>query len=440
MEKEVVLATTRKNAKASLGVEIDLFTKHIDAIGHVLIGMVFAVQEASKMAKNKLRNFERDECNVLEDDEGRTVNIPSTHFKEWKRLARKYEHFEVSRVLLPRSLLVSLISQYDAYLGRILRTIFIRKPEILNGSEKKFSFDMLSEFASIDAAREYLLEKEVETILRSSHAEQFKWMEKAFDVPLTKGLDNWPSFMEITERRNLFVHTDGVVSSQYMSVCNLHKCTLDESTKEGERLNVPQGYFSTAHKCIYEIGVKLGHVLWRKLFPEEREEADDNYNRLTYDLIDNGKFDLAIRLLDFGCNQFKKFSNESNQLIMTVNRAQAYKWNGQENICKNILKDIDWSAKGDQFRIANFALVDDWENAAKVMVRIGREGSVSVTDYRDWPLFSELRKQGIFLTTYEEIFGESFSGSSEVKKTEKPALSEDSANDEGKSESDGNGV
>lgn len=436
MTNQNTLPKGKNAAKASFGSEIDLFTKHIDAIGHVLIGMVVALQEASKRSQNKLVSFEDRVCNVVENDQGRTVTIPSMHVKEWRGLKRKYEHFGISRGLLPRSLLVSLISQYDAYLGRILRTIFVRKPEILNSADKQISFEMLSKFASIDAAREYVLEKEVENILRSSHAEQFKWMENTFKLPLTKDLEIWPAFMEITERRNLFVHTDGMVSSQYMTVCKLHKCTLDESINEGDRLDVPQGYFNAAHKCIYEIGVKLGHVLWRKLFPDEREAADDNYNRLTYDLIENGKFDLAIRLLDFGCNEFKKFSNEINELVMTVNRAQAYKWNGQEEICRKIMRNIDWSAKGDQFRIANFALAEDWESVRKVMVRIGRDGPVSMDCYRDWPLFVELRKQEIFLTTYEEIFGEKFGDGLEVKKTEIPSSAEESAMNEGNAEAD----
>jgi len=73
--------------------------------------------------------------------------------------------------LLPRSLLASLISQYDAYLGRILRVIFVKRPEILNSSDKKLAFATLNQFNSIESAREYVLEKEVEAILRSSHAD-----------------------------------------------------------------------------------------------------------------------------------------------------------------------------------------------------------------------------------------------------------------------------
>lgn len=407
--------------------EIALFTKHLDAIGDVLIGMVMAIQEVTKRSKEELFKFEDEHCEVEEDEDARKVKVPSTHYREWKKLSRKYEHFELSRALLPRSLLVSLVSQYDAYLGRLLRVVFLRKPEILNGSDKKLSFESLNSFSSIGEAREYILEKEVEGILRSSHLDQFKWMERTFDLPLTKGLKSWPSFIELTERRNLFVHTDGVISSQYISVCKLHKYPLEADSVEGKKLGVPQKYFREAHATIYEIGVKLGHVLWRKLFPEERDKADSQLTDLAFELIDRGKYSLAIRILDFACDELKKFSNEGHQLTFVVNRAQAYKWNGDDDKCRRIMKSVDWSAKGDQFRLADAVLSEDWDRAGKVMRRIGKDGPVDQNDYRDWPLFRNLRKQDLFLKTYADVFGEDFSRLTEVKKLAAP---EPEANDE----------
>jgi hypothetical protein len=418
--------------RATFGPEIDLFTSHVEAIGGVLIGMVLAVQEMTKTAKNRLSAFEDDHCEVTEEvDVLRTIKIQYADFKEWTNLQRQYEHFELSRVLLPRSLLVSLISQYDAYLGRLLRTVFVRKPEILNTSERKISFETLTQFSSLDEVREHILEKEVEAILRSSHADQFNWMEKTFGLSLTKDLPSWPTFVEITERRNLFVHTDGIVSSQYMAVCKLHGCRLDGSTKEGGQLGVPQGYFKAAHDCIYEIGVKLGHVLWRKLFPGEREEADSNFSRLTYDLIDKQEYELAIRLLDFGCDYFKKFSNEVNALTFVVNRAQAYKWRGDEKRCKSIMSAVDWSAKEDKFRLADAVLAEDWSRAALIMKRLGHQGPIHQTHYRDWPLFRDLRNQEIFLTTYEQVFGEAFAVASETKRQEFPHADQNPSTEDG---------
>lgn len=185
----------------------------------------------------------------------------------------------------------------------------------------------------------------------------------------------------------------------------------------------------------YEIGVKLGHVLWRKLFPDEREKADENFIRLTYDLIDNGKYPLAAKLLDFACEDFKTFSNEMKKLILVVNRAQAYKWMGQERRCREIMQAVDWSAKGDQFCLADAVLAEDWSRAVKIMKRIGHDGPIKKTNYSDWPLFRNLRKQDIFLASYEEVFNEVFALKSEVKKAEVSAPTQESTDGKTRPES-----
>lgn len=252
------------------------------------------------------------------------------------------------------------------------------------------------------------MEKEVESILRSSHSDQFKWMENAFGLTLTKDLKIWPVFIELTERRNLFVHTDGVVSTQYLSTCNKHRCTLDDGTEEGTTLWVKSSYFRQSHQCIFEIGTKLGHVLWRKLFPDQRGRADSNLINLTYDLIDQGRYGLAICILDFAFEAIKKFSDEASKLSLLINRAQAYKWNGEEKRCKEILNQIDWSAKSDNFKLAHAVLSDGFVEAQKIMKQIGKSGSITSDYYRDWPLFKVFRESKEFLSTYSEIFGEEF--------------------------------
>lgn len=376
---------TTESKKPDLGSEIVRFTRHIDAIGEVLSGTVHAVQHVTKVAHKKLVELEEAQCTITQSDDKRIIEVPTLVFREWKRHSRRFHHLSLARKLLTRSLLVSLVSQYDAYLGRILRAIFLHKPEILNGSERKISFETLNQFDSIEAAREYILEKEVESILRTSHSEQFNYMEKSFGLPLQKGLQCWPLFIEVTERRNLFAHTDGIISSQYMTVCRKHQCKLEESIKEGTLLDVPQTYFYQAHQCIYEIGVKLGQVLWRKLFPEEHNRANASFNQITYDLIDAGKYDIAIQLLDFACEEFKRSSGENYQLMCVVNRAQAYKWKGEEERCKKIMRAVDWTTKGEQFRLADAVLAGDWARSVKVMKRIGRDGPVEQANYHDWP-------------------------------------------------------
>jgi hypothetical protein len=121
------------------------------------------------------------------------------------------------------------------------------------------------------------------------------------------------------------------------------------------------------------------------------------------------------------CGEFRKFADEASQLTLIVNRAQAYKWKGDEDRCKKIMRAVDWSAKGDQFRLADAVLAEDWDRATMVMKRIRGDGPVHQTDYRDWPLFQNFRKQDPFLKTYEDIFGEAFTHGAEVTNKDLPA-------------------
>ncbi len=148
-----------------------------------------------------------------------------------------------------------MISQFDSFLGGLIKAIFYAKPALVNSSEKLLNISQLSEFDSINAAKEYIVEKEVETVLRKSHSEQFDWLENKFNVKLRKNLPAWKTFIEITERRNLFVHSNGIASSQYIKVCNEHSVEID--VKVAQELSASLEYFTEAYHCIYEIGVKI---------------------------------------------------------------------------------------------------------------------------------------------------------------------------------------
>lgn len=108
---------------------------------------------------------------------------------------------------------MSLISQFDAYFGNIIKTIYYKKPEILSTSEKSIKYSEIIKINSIDELKEYIIEQEIEAVLRKSHNDQFKWLENKLNMKLRQGLNCWPTFIESTERRNLFVHCDGCVSS-----------------------------------------------------------------------------------------------------------------------------------------------------------------------------------------------------------------------------------
>ena len=174
----------------------------------------------------------------------------------------------------------------------------------------------------------------------------------------------------------------------------------------GKTLYVGPKYFRQAHRCVLVLGVMLGHVLWRKLFPEQRKAADKHINNLSYDLLVERHYSVAARLLDFAC-ALKKFESEELRRLMVVNRAQAYKWLGDDGKCAEIMSREDWSASDDSFRLADAVLRDNVDESTRIMKRLGVDHDfITKQTYRDWPLFRKIRPNETFRMTYEEIFGE----------------------------------
>lgn len=379
------------------------FVEEIDSLAETLPLAMFSIETAYKNARSRF--FEFISSHAVPDDDGKGLVIRTDDYFQFQKLQRQQGRTSASRKLVPRSFLVNLVSQYDAFLGRLIQTLFLIRPELLSSSDRSISFAELVAFGSVEAARDHIIEKEVESVLRKSHAEQFEWLENRFSIKLRKDLPIWPEFIEVTERRNLFVHTGGEVSSQYLKNCKEHGATAVECAK-GQRLDVDSQYFKRAHHILFEMGVKLAQVLWRKLAPTEIEEADETIVTISYDLLTEKRYELAKVLLDFAVETVKKHSSENSRLKLQINRVQAYKWTGNRERASALLSEEDFSAASDQFQLADSVLRDDFRNALRLVRKIGNCGSLSLGAYREWPLFQELRKQENFKEAIVEIFGE----------------------------------
>jgi len=355
--------------------------------------------------------FDVDHLNALiehgeeKDTEGptRSFNIPPEHLQKIRQLRQKNEQYRTARKLLPRNFLVSFVSTYDAFLGNLIRALFEAKPEVLNSSGKQLTYKELVSFSSIDDARIHVVESEVESLLRKSHSEQFDWMEKTFDIKLREGLDSWPIFIELTERRNLFVHCHGKTSTQYLKVCAEHRADTN-GISLGATLDAKLDYLVSSYKCLYEIGVKLSQVLWRKLKAEDIEAADSALTSISFELLALEKYELANRLLKFA-TKLPRHSSEIDKRIMLVNLAQSYKFLNKQDKCLSTLSTMDWSACSDNFSLCVAVLKDNFQEATQLMRRIGKEGAIKRHEYIDWPIFKDFRKSTEFAVAYTDIFG-----------------------------------
>lgn len=349
-----------------------------------------------------------EENGEMVEDKGngeRSYRVGPAHFGKLRRLDRQLKSSAVAQSLLPGSLLVTLVSRYDAFLGRLIRTMVLTRPELLKSSERTLSLSTLLELGDFESAREYLIEKEIESVLRKGHDDHFAWLEAKLDMPLRKDLPSWPAFIELTERRNLLVHCDGVVSHQYLANCKEHSVPLG-TCSVGDKLGAPPAYYRSACDCILEMGVKLTHVVWRKLLPNDREPADDALNQTCFELLIHENYKLANELLRFANTILKKHASERHRLMFLVNWAQSCKWLGNEKECQSLLDKEDWSAKGPEFRLCVSVLREKYDETVAIMKQFGKDGPVKAEDYREWPIFRKARKESVFQTGYKDVFGE----------------------------------
>lgn len=386
------------------------FIDHIDSLSETLPLAMSINQAVNKRTREAYDEFEKKyiEPDVIDGKEVLLVQSDQNH--RYRRIDRRLKNTSIAQKIMPRSFLVSLVSQYDAFVGSLVKELINHKPEVISDSDRQLTYSQLKEFSSFEDAQNYIIEREIDALLRKSHSEQIEWISKKFGIKIKPDKDLWASFIELMERRNIFVHADGKVTSQYLAVCNSNGVNIDEDLEVGEELWVPQDYFEEAFSTIYELGFKLGQVLWRKMIPEEIELADKQIIEFGFDLLELEKYLLASKICHFGSTVVKNVKSEEDRRIILINEAIALKWLNKEKESKKIINELDWSGWSNEYKLAVSVLNQDFQNAYSIMKEIGSENKrISSVEYRDWPLFIEIRKEDEFHQVYEEIFGHQLS-------------------------------
>lgn len=392
---------------------IDNFILEIDSLAESLPLVMSMVELKLKTNSKKLDKFIDEHKDDSDED---TFKIPLEKFNEFNNIHKEIKSSKTAYLILPRNFIVSLISQYDAYLAELYRALFQIKPELAFLLEKEFTFQEILKYEDLEELKDFVIEKDVENLLRKSHFDQFTILEnrikkltKEKEFTLTKNLEILPTFIEVTERRNLFVHCNGIISRNYIENCSKHKVPNISKLEIGTQLEVEPEYFAKAFQAIFEIGVKLGQVLWRKFLPEYIEEANININNLCFDLIQSGYYELAYILLKFITEEIpNKKSSDKLKKTMIINKALSCYLINNKRKCNKILNSEDWSI-GIHFQLAVAVLKEEYDEAKKLMIKIGPDDEdFSASNYQEWPLFKKFRDTDDFKKTFKEIFDKEF--------------------------------
>ncbi|WP_148280161.1 hypothetical protein [Rubrivivax gelatinosus] len=344
--------------------------------------------------------------------EPHTVQLDSARdFAELTSTLRQLEELHTNKSLpvLARSLFMQMFCEFDAFMGSLLKAVYIKNQELLKGIAKEITLRELFAFRDLDAVKRAMLDKEIETFRRDSYVEQFASLEKKFQITLRK-FDEWAEFVELGQRRNVFTHNDGTVSDQYLTVCEREGLQFQSRPLLGSTLQVDAKYFGRALTVMSKVGYMIGHTLWAKVFPGEHDQLHESLNDRLYQALEHKRWKTATELGSFALSDpMRKNASDIQVRVRAINCAIAYKFAGDDASCKRLLNSFDWSASYRDFKLAILVLTDEFDNAVKMMERIGRSGEIlEQSSYYTWPLFNKFRERPEFYVTYEKIYGEPY--------------------------------
>ena len=203
-----------------------------------------------------------------------------TTLKEFGNLQK---HRGVS--VLTRSLFMQMFSEFDTFIGGLLRSIYQKNDDLYKGIKREILFSELIDYPDIDSIKLATLNKEIDGFRRDSYVEQFTSLETRFKLSLKK-FEEWGKFVELSQRRNILTHNGGVVSEQYISVCKKEGYKFDIDPVPGKCLEIDLEYFNGALRLMSKIGFMLTHTLWRKVLPGESNLIHESINNTLYELLE----------------------------------------------------------------------------------------------------------------------------------------------------------
>lgn len=360
-------------------------------------------EEESSDPENSSNESEDD--NKSSEDDDKDVRLAFSP-PDYEYLMANLNKIQKAERLFEKQLIVTLVSRFDEFLGQVLRLVLEQKPESIISSNKTITYKELVALKSVDKAIEGVIHKEVEDILRESHESQIQYIDEKLKIGIQENFKGMKKFLEVAERRNLFVHSGGVVSNQYIDRCKGfgHEVSVDR----GRRLDADNEYFNDAFLTFFEIGLRIGQASYRRIFNNDLDSADRALNNLAVKFMNSGEYHLAEVITDFDIAIPEKLRSPSSEFFYyaKINKAASQKFQGKD--FEKGLSDVPWQVFHSKYSLVLHVLREEYEEAGKLMQNDEVKDIVGMAGFRAWPVFRLFRETDEFKKAYKAIYGREY--------------------------------
>lgn len=358
----------------------------------------------SMMFDENVRSYSESKGDLLEvRGSYRIYGIGGGDTHELFRSINKLHETDHGLDQLPAGLLLGVVAFYDSFVKDLLKLLLKQNPERYNKSEKKIPLSELLSLSSFDEMIDKVIEDDLTDMLRGSHEEHSDYIKKTFGFDLSKNFSEWSFYLELFERRNLVAHNNLVVDKQYVRNRS-RQGSAGQSV--GDRLVVDSAYVAKTVDVLTEAGARLLFHLWNKFSSKNATDTYDHMVEFGYELILSRAYSPAIGLFSHILDESNSSSPEKARRMMAVNLANACKLSENKEGMESALARFQWDSVSDQFQICVAAVRDDVPGVVSRMSRVSDENLVGKAGFRTWPVFRSARKNKLFRSEFEKIYGE----------------------------------
>jgi hypothetical protein len=301
--------------------------------------------------------------------------------------------------LAARAYLITAVSSFEILFGSIVRSVYRHNPTALDKSEHSFTLEELTQFESIDDAREALVTRKVDALLRESVDSWDKWLSRTVNVEFSSVIIEWSLAREVFARRNILVHADGQVTARYIR--DMQSVSKDTSSfRIGDLLGLPQEYAYESLERLVALGLLMTYAVWMRLYKTEKDEGalwlEFNQNELI-----SRKLWLAANLISLSVKL--PDVQRSTALRVQLNGWLARKRLHGHHDIENEVRAWDISGLSSIYAIKKSMLLDEEKSDNRLIESID-SGEISKFEVATHPLYEEFRKRHSeqFLPTQRE--------------------------------------
>lgn len=384
----------------------DSFLSDLECIGE-MVSLVLPILKQKDLERDSRMNALKKEIQT-EKGKGLDRNSALALYTDITELLGHIKKDKKADQMFRQGIITSVVSKFDKFIITVLQTSYLQNPNWLKNPDKNISYKQLLEIESLELLKKDIIAKEIDMLMRDSHHVQISFLDGKLKLGIEKEFPSWLEFLEITERRNLFVHTGGTVSPIYMDNCKEWKIPIDTQIKEGDHLSANDKYIQKAIDCFYELSVRVAQASIRRMFPESFENADNRLNNSSVKLLVDERWELAERIFKFALSIPEKFLAQGDvKYYFLLNSCIAKKFSGKA--FNEELHSINWSPFHPKYHFAVAILEDRFDEAEKLMRSQAVQDKIPEQSFKEWPLLKEFRKTDAFLSAYKDIFKKNYS-------------------------------